>query len=97
MDLKVVFLGVCFCAFAVTYSEAGIPRCCMSTRSDIAPRVLFNVQRWEIQHSSGACDISALILYVKRHQRPICADPKLKSTLMKIQSRRKRSHRKDKV
>ncbi|XP_033829086.1 C-C motif chemokine 27a [Periophthalmus magnuspinnatus] len=94
MDLKVLFLGVCLCVFAVTYSQAGIPKCCMSTK-DIPRRILLNVQRWEFQPSTGACDIPALILHVKNLQRPICAHPKVKRALLRVQSRRKRSHRKD--
>ncbi|XP_072289434.1 C-C motif chemokine 27a [Eucyclogobius newberryi] len=95
MDLKVVFLGVCLCAFAVTYSQAGIPKCCISTKMDVPLRILLKVQRWEIQQSNGACDISAVILHVKNFQKPICVHPKVKKALIRLQRRRRRSHRKD--
>ncbi|CAL9708024.1 unnamed protein product [Knipowitschia caucasica] len=95
MDLKVAFLAACLCAVAVNYIQAGIPKCCVSIQNDIPLRALLQVQRWELQSSSGACDIDALVLRVKNVQRPICAHPKVKRLLMRIQKRRRRSHPKD--
>ncbi|XP_062273855.1 C-C motif chemokine 27a [Scomber scombrus] len=90
MDLKVVFMIVCLCALAIASTEAGIPKCCVTTKKVIPRRILLKVRRWEMQHSNGACDISALILYVKDMRRPVCAHPKLKNHLVVLQLRKKR-------
>lgn len=74
--------------------SAGIPKCCISTNMAIPGFILAKVQRWEVQHSNGACDITALILHVKGFQKPICAHPKVKGALQRIQKRKKRSHHK---
>ncbi|XP_070760600.1 C-C motif chemokine 27a [Enoplosus armatus] len=81
MDLKVVSVIVCLCALAIAFSEAGIPKCCITTKRKINPRVLLKVQRWEVQQNNGACDINALLLYVKNRRTPICAHPKVKDVL----------------
>uniref|UniRef100_UPI0037E92263 C-C motif chemokine 27a n=1 Tax=Semicossyphus pulcher TaxID=241346 RepID=UPI0037E92263 len=85
MDLKVLFVTVCLCAFALTSTDAAIPKCCINTKSKISLNVLWKVTRWDMQESNGACDIHALILYVQDSRRPICANPKLKSALMRVQ------------
>ncbi|XP_053181501.1 C-C motif chemokine 27a [Scomber japonicus] len=91
MDLKVVIVIVCLCALAITSTEAGIPKCCLTTKNYIPNRILRRVHRWEMQHSNGACDISALIMYVKDMRRPICAHPKFKKIVtMLLQLRKKR-------
>ncbi|XP_070690450.1 C-C motif chemokine 27a [Pempheris klunzingeri] len=94
MDLKVAFAVVCLCALAIISTEAGIPRCCITTKRYIHPRVLQKVQRWEMQQSSGACDIPALILYGRDMRRPICAHPKVKTVLMRLQERIKQNRQK---
>ncbi|XP_003446135.3 C-C motif chemokine 27a [Oreochromis niloticus] len=81
MDVKVGFVIVFLCTLAITSTEAGIPKCCMSTKSDIRARILMNVQRWEMQESNGACDIQALVLYVKNFKKPVCAHPNLRRKL----------------
>ncbi|KAK5871027.1 hypothetical protein PBY51_003930 [Eleginops maclovinus] len=94
MDLKVVFAIVCLCTLAITSTEAGIPKCCISTKIKIPVRVLVRVQRWSVQQSNGPCDIPALILHVKDMRKPICAHPKLKRALVALQVRMKRSRQK---
>uniref|UniRef100_A0AAX7T6U4 C-C motif chemokine n=1 Tax=Astatotilapia calliptera TaxID=8154 RepID=A0AAX7T6U4_ASTCA len=84
MDVKVGFVIVCLCTLAITSSEAGIPKCCINTKSDIRPRILMNVQRWEMQESNSACDIQALVLYVKNFKKPVCAHPNVKPKLKTI-------------
>uniref|UniRef100_A0A3Q2WB34 C-C motif chemokine n=1 Tax=Haplochromis burtoni TaxID=8153 RepID=A0A3Q2WB34_HAPBU len=75
MDVKVVLVIVCLCILAITSSEAGIPKCCLHTKHKIRPRTLMNVKRWEMQKSSGECEIKALVLYLKGYEKPICAHP----------------------
>ncbi|XP_034547701.1 C-C motif chemokine 27a [Notolabrus celidotus] len=93
MDLKVVFVTVCLFALAIYTNEAGIPKCCVKTRRDISMRILRNVIRWEVQQNNGQCDIEALILHVRDHQRPICAHPKLKRVIVRMKNRRRRHSR----
>ncbi|XP_068167480.1 C-C motif chemokine 27a [Antennarius striatus] len=81
MDLKVAVVIVCLCAFTITPIEAGIPKCCITTKNQIPAHVLFKVQRFDVQQSTGACDIPALILHVKGKKKPICAHPKVKRFL----------------
>ncbi|XP_031712442.1 C-C motif chemokine 27a [Anarrhichthys ocellatus] len=94
MELKVAFVTVCLCALAITSTEAGIPKCCIATKQDIPARMLRKVQGWSMQHSSGACDIPALILRVKDMRRPVCAHPKVKRALMMLQWRMKQNKQK---
>uniref|UniRef100_A0A3B4TB62 Chemokine interleukin-8-like domain-containing protein n=1 Tax=Seriola dumerili TaxID=41447 RepID=A0A3B4TB62_SERDU len=70
MDLRVAFVIVCLCALAITSTEAGIPKCCVRTRN-INKHILMKVERLYEQRSNGACDISALILYIKGSKKPI--------------------------
>ncbi|XP_034728079.1 C-C motif chemokine 27a [Etheostoma cragini] len=91
MDMKVAFVIVCLCTLAITSTEGGIPKCCITTRKNIPKPLLKQVQRWKIQQSSGACDISALILYVKGRSKPICVDPKVKRILVTLLPLIKRS------
>uniref|UniRef100_A0A3Q2PT69 Chemokine interleukin-8-like domain-containing protein n=1 Tax=Fundulus heteroclitus TaxID=8078 RepID=A0A3Q2PT69_FUNHE len=60
MDPKVIFLVVCLSFLAVTFTDAGIPKCCIRTRN-LNPRKLWKIQRLDRQYSSGACDIDALV------------------------------------
>uniref|UniRef100_A0A3P8WK40 Chemokine interleukin-8-like domain-containing protein n=1 Tax=Cynoglossus semilaevis TaxID=244447 RepID=A0A3P8WK40_CYNSE len=78
MDLKVAVLLVCLSTLSVIPTEATIPRCCVKT-SMISRSMLSKVSRWEVQRSSGACDISALILYIRSLTKPVCAPLKLKA------------------
>ncbi|XP_034452499.1 C-C motif chemokine 27a [Hippoglossus hippoglossus] len=90
MDLKVAFVVVCLFALAITSTEAVIPKCCMKTAAHVNKHWLMKVEKWYVQQSSGACDISALILYVKGQLKPICAPLKVKTLLKSLQKRRKR-------
>lgn len=65
---------------------AGIPKCCVTTNRDISSNMLMKVYKWKVQNGTGACDIDALVLYMKKMLKPICADPKLKEQLFKIRS-----------
>ncbi|KAF3695650.1 hypothetical protein EXN66_Car011326 [Channa argus] len=77
MDLKVAFLIVCLCALAITITEAGIPVCCMRTRKlkEIPKDMLKKVYKIVPQKSTGACEIDALLLYMKNVKRPLCLHP----------------------
>lgn len=44
-----------------TLIAAVIPKCCIKTKTDIPIGLLLKVQRWDVQQSSGACDIPALV------------------------------------
>ncbi|TKS78249.1 C-C motif chemokine 28 [Collichthys lucidus] len=93
MDLKVAFVIVCLCALAITSTKAGIPKCCIKTKTHIPKQVLMNVQRWNMQQSTGACDIPALILHVKNMSRPICAHPKWLEVVLSRQQKMKHKKR----
>ncbi|XP_040010601.1 C-C motif chemokine 27a [Xiphias gladius] len=84
MDPKVAFVIACVCALVITSTEAGIPKCCIKTRKKISHRVLMQVERSYVQLNSGACDISALVLYLKGTKSPICVDLKLKTFVDRI-------------
>uniref|UniRef100_A0A669BTP7 Uncharacterized LOC100708162 n=1 Tax=Oreochromis niloticus TaxID=8128 RepID=A0A669BTP7_ORENI len=90
MDVKVGFVIVFLCTLAITSTEAGIPKCCMSTKSDIRARILMNVQRWEMQESNGACDIQALVVFVKGSEKPLCFNPNLKPSHPWFMKKKKR-------
>ncbi|XP_053727352.1 C-C motif chemokine 27a [Synchiropus splendidus] len=87
MDLKVVIVVVCLCALAVTSTEGGIPKCCMTTQTNIPKRILIKVYKWEIQRSNGACNIQAVIFYVKGMSKPLCAHPQEKLALSQLKMR----------
>ncbi|XP_068594612.1 C-C motif chemokine 27a [Brachionichthys hirsutus] len=89
MDLKVAIVVVCLCALTITPTEAGIPKCCITTKRYIPPQVLFKVRRFDVQQITGACDIPALILHIKDKKKPMCAHPKVKRMLTKILGKRK--------
>ncbi|XP_028313763.1 C-C motif chemokine 27a [Gouania willdenowi] len=91
MDVKLVFVMVGVWALCFTSTDAGIPKCCLTARTDIPLPVLLRVQRWTIQPNTGACDIAALILHVRNLKKPICAHPKIKAMLTKIQRKMKRN------
>ncbi|KAK2837775.1 hypothetical protein Q5P01_014987 [Channa striata] len=76
MDLKVALAIVCLCAVAITTTEAGIPKCCISTKSHIPLEILRRAYKVEWQDGAGVCDIDAVLLYIKRNPRPICLNPK---------------------
>lgn len=93
MDLKVVLVIVCLYALAITFTE-GIPKCCIKTKKNVPRKTLLEVYRFEMQTSSGACDIPALVLYVKNRRNPICAHPKMKTPMMILWHRMKQSRQK---
>uniref|UniRef100_A0A3Q4ABM2 Chemokine interleukin-8-like domain-containing protein n=1 Tax=Mola mola TaxID=94237 RepID=A0A3Q4ABM2_MOLML len=87
MDLKVAIVIACLLAFTITSTEAVIPKCCIRTRKDIPVQLLQNVERWVMQRSDGACDIPALLIYVRNMRRPICGHPKALTFLTQLQQR----------
>ncbi|XP_069555459.1 C-C motif chemokine 27a [Brachyistius frenatus] len=94
MDLKSIFVIVCLCALAITSTEAGIPRCCITTKREISRQILLKVHKWDVQEGSGACDIPALKLYVKHLRKPICAHLKVKGDLKRLQRQMKQNKQK---
>ncbi|XP_041855777.1 C-C motif chemokine 27b [Melanotaenia boesemani] len=86
MDLKVVFAVVCLCVLAITSSNAGIPKCCISTRK-FSRGILKKVIKVEMQRSTGVCDIDALKLYTAGMKRPFCADPTVFNDWMKYKGK----------
>uniref|UniRef100_A0A4W6CJQ9 Chemokine interleukin-8-like domain-containing protein n=1 Tax=Lates calcarifer TaxID=8187 RepID=A0A4W6CJQ9_LATCA len=89
MDLKVAVMIVCLCILAITSTEAAIPKCCVKIRTAISKNVLRKVVKWYEQQSTGACDISALILYPKGNKKPICAPLKWKPFLVRRQHKQR--------
>ncbi|XP_043966517.1 C-C motif chemokine 27b [Gambusia affinis] len=96
MELKVVFLVVSLMTLAIISTDAFIPKCCIKTRS-IPRERLRRVERWEFQSSNGACDIDALVVYIKGQRKPSCADPKYEKLLQMViewKTRKDNKHRK---
>ncbi|CAI5649949.1 unnamed protein product [Oreochromis niloticus] len=89
MDVKTVFLIVCLCALAITSTEAGIPRCCMTANRKFRPHMLKKVVRWELQEN-GVCDIRALVVFVKGSEKPLCFNPNLKPSHPWFMKKKKR-------
>ncbi|XP_033182027.1 C-C motif chemokine 27a [Anabas testudineus] len=87
MDVKVVFVIVCLCALAITSTEARIRKCCITTNPSIPKGLVRKIYKIDRQDSRGACDISALLVYVKNRKTPLCIHPKvlehLKHTYLK--------------
>uniref|UniRef100_A0A3Q2EI14 Chemokine interleukin-8-like domain-containing protein n=1 Tax=Cyprinodon variegatus TaxID=28743 RepID=A0A3Q2EI14_CYPVA len=88
MDLKVVFAVVLLSALAITSTHAGIPRCCIKI-TKFPPKLLLKAVRWERQYSYGACDLDALIVYIKKLRKPLCVDPKMEDFLTMRKKRQK--------
>ncbi|XP_074527317.1 C-C motif chemokine 27a [Halichoeres trimaculatus] len=89
MDVKVVFVTVCLFALAIYTIKAGIPKCCVRINKKITRNTLQKVIRWNVQDNNGACDIAAVVLYVKGRKKPVCGHPKLEKSLIRA-DRRKR-------
>ncbi|XP_028270242.1 C-C motif chemokine 27a [Parambassis ranga] len=89
MDVKVALVIVSLCALAITSTEGGIPKCCITAKAKIPIQILQRVHDWEYQDSSGACDIKALKLYLRMFKKPICADPKYLKMLLKMKLKRR--------
>ncbi|MED6276347.1 hypothetical protein CHARACLAT_002120 [Characodon lateralis] len=85
MDLKVIFIVVCLSSMAIISTDAGIPKCCIRTR-EIHPKRIMKMERWERQYSTGACDIDALVVYIKGLRTPLCVHPKWEKRLKKLLS-----------
>ncbi|XP_037536252.1 C-C motif chemokine 27a [Nematolebias whitei] len=82
MDLKVVFVVVFLTGLAITSTDA-IPKCCISVKDHIHCNYLWKLDRWEIQKSTGACDIDAVLVFLKNRKKPICFSPKVERFLRK--------------
>ncbi|XP_075875517.1 C-C motif chemokine 27a [Nelusetta ayraudi] len=84
MDLKAAVVVVCLCAVLITSTKAGIPKCCISTRKKIPTKLLLRLRTWDTQNSTGACDIHALVLYLKNRKSPVCAHPSMEGRVMDV-------------
>uniref|UniRef100_A0A7N8WV77 Chemokine interleukin-8-like domain-containing protein n=1 Tax=Mastacembelus armatus TaxID=205130 RepID=A0A7N8WV77_9TELE len=84
MDVKIVFVVVCLCALAISSTEAGIPKCCIKTMKRLPQKVLSKVYAMKDQNGSGACDITALKLYLTDRSSPICVPPQMKKVLERL-------------
>ncbi|KAM9392309.1 C-C motif chemokine 27a [Pholidichthys leucotaenia] len=84
MNLKVVFVIVCVWALAISFTEAGIPKCCITTKMHVPKRYLLRVHKVEMQQRYGPCEIQALILHVRDLKKPICAHPKVLETFIAV-------------
>ncbi|CAG5924171.1 unnamed protein product [Menidia menidia] len=91
MDLRGALVIICLCALAITFTDAGIPKCCISIRP-VNLKKLPKIVRWEMQHSYGVCDIDALKVYIVGRSKPICAHPSLKNQLEKRMVKVQRLH-----
>ncbi|XP_029572308.1 C-C motif chemokine 28 [Salmo trutta] len=86
MDLRVMVMLLFLCALAISTTEGGIPKCCVTTSMNIPTNVLKKVERAEMQRSNGVCDINALVLHVKG--KKLCAHPKVKRKLKRMQRKK---------
>nr|ACI68179.1 C-C motif chemokine 28 precursor [Salmo salar] len=86
MDLRVMVMLLFLCALAITTTEGGIPKCCVTTSMNIPTNVPRKVERAEMQRSNGVCDINALVLHVKG--KKLCAHPKVKRKLKRMQRKK---------
>uniref|UniRef100_A0A667Z4F6 Chemokine interleukin-8-like domain-containing protein n=1 Tax=Myripristis murdjan TaxID=586833 RepID=A0A667Z4F6_9TELE len=76
-----IAVSFCFCLHA----RAAIPLlCCIKVLRNISPHVLVRVERWDIQKSTGACDINAVLLHLRGLKKPICASPMVLQKLKRI-------------
>lgn len=91
MDLKLMCVFVGFYVLTITSTEAGIPKCCVRTKKYIPQSLLLNVQRWEKQTVFSACNIDAVVLYIRALKKPICAPPEIENILKKILRKLERS------
>ncbi|XP_051950984.1 C-C motif chemokine 28-like [Xyrauchen texanus] len=83
MELKRTSLVLLvLCAAILTSTEGGIPNCCVKLSKNIPKHLLLQVSRYEIQTRYGACDMDAVIIHLKG--KILCAHPKLKDLLRKI-------------
>ncbi|XP_037834767.1 C-C motif chemokine 27a [Kryptolebias marmoratus] len=90
MDLKVVFVIVCLSALAITSTDAGIPKCCISVRNS-TPKYLWRKDfRWERQDSNGVCDIDALVVFMKGKKTPLCLSLAQERNLIMIKKTQKK-------
>nr|AAI15170.1 Ccl1 protein [Danio rerio] len=82
-----LLLLVCFTIIILTDNKgAAIPTRCLSVSRRIPIHVLRSVRTYEVQDTSGHCEIKALILHFKG--RKICAHPKLERFLKKMLKRK---------
>ncbi|KAL0979094.1 hypothetical protein UPYG_G00180430 [Umbra pygmaea] len=86
MDLRLFVLVLFLYALAITNTEGGIPKCCVKVSNHFSRNLLLNVEKFYMQKNNGACEINALVLYVKT--KKYCAHPKLKSILKRIQKKK---------
>uniref|UniRef100_UPI0001E8FFB3 C-C motif chemokine 27b precursor n=1 Tax=Danio rerio TaxID=7955 RepID=UPI0001E8FFB3 len=82
MDL--IVLGILLC-IAFSGAQGVTPRCCVETTKRFPLDLLKKVNRYEVQTSSGACTIDALVLHVGDMR--YCATPKMEQFLQKLMKR----------
>ncbi|XP_012669911.2 C-C motif chemokine 27a [Clupea harengus] len=78
MDIRVVSL-IILCAVFISI-DGHPPKCCVAVSKRIPRHVLKDMLRYEVQRSSGLCDIDAIIIYTRRIKR-VCAHPRIKKHL----------------
>ncbi|XP_056322141.1 C-C motif chemokine 27b [Danio aesculapii] len=85
MDL--IVLGILL-TLSISCAQGVTPRCCVETSKRFPLETLKKVNRYEVQTSSGACAIDALILHVGDVR--YCATPKMEQFLQKLMKRMSR-------
>lgn len=83
MDLRVVALVF----IGIISIQGAIPKCCVATSKHFPRSILLNVEQVEIQHSHGACEIKAVILYA--NGKKYCANPKVRRILKELEQIRR--------
>ncbi|CAB1318500.1 unnamed protein product [Coregonus sp. 'balchen'] len=73
MDLRVLALMLCVTIYSI---QGAIPKCCVGTSRSIPLSILMRVERYDVQHSHGACEINAVVLHA--NGRKYCANPRVK-------------------
>ncbi|XP_062384452.1 C-C motif chemokine 27b [Sardina pilchardus] len=82
MDFRALVLILCLSLPTI----GAIPKCCVKT--PIVPlNILMLVNKYDVQHSHGICDIDAIKLHVKG--RRYCAHPKVLKVLEMLEEKRR--------
>ncbi|XP_052360208.1 C-C motif chemokine 27b [Oncorhynchus keta] len=76
MDLRVLAFVLCVTIYSI---QGAIPKCCVGTSRNIPLSLLMRVERYDVQHNHGACEIDAVVLHA--NGRKYCADPRVKKVL----------------
>ncbi|KAL2092892.1 hypothetical protein ACEWY4_012690 [Coilia grayii] len=76
MNVRVLSLLLFFTVLFIS-TDGRPPKCCVAVSKRVRPDILRSVLSYEVQRSSGLCDINAIIIHTQKIKR-ICVHPKMK-------------------